>query len=326
MTHDPGLADESGRLAALHRLCVLDTCSEEQFDRITSLVKAVLDAPIAAVSLVDAERQWFKSIKGLDVSETPRSVSFCDHTIRSMSPMNIGDACLDGRFSDNPLVTGDPFIRAYLGAPLTMSDGYNVGALCVIDRQPRDFSGEQEALLAKFAGLVVDELELRQLADRDQLTGAMTRRAFLDRLGNLRRNEDRKAVLVLFDLDHFKFINDRFGHPAGDEVLASVAGVCKARLQRGDAFGRLGGEEFGLLITNTSLVDAFTRVEAIRAAISRLSFTASSALTVTASFGMVELDDHSPASTVAMADAALYSAKRAGRNQTRTTSEMLAAA
>lgn len=326
MTQDMGLADEPGRIAALHRLCVLDTCSEEQFDRITSLVKAVLDVPIAAVTLVDADRQWFKSIEGLDVSETPRSVSFCDHTIRSRAPMNIGDTFLDARFSDNPLVTGDPFIRAYLGAPLTMADGYNVGALCVIDRRPRAFSGEQEALLVKFAGLVVDELELRQLADRDQLTGAMTRRAFLDRLGNLRRNEDRKAVLVLFDLDHFKSINDRFGHPAGDEVLASVAGVCKARLQRGDAFGRIGGEEFGLLITNTCLIDAFSRVEAIRAAISRLGFAASTALTVTASFGMVELDDHSPASAVAMADAALYAAKRAGRNRTITTSEMLAAA
>lgn len=326
MRGDRRLTDEAGRIAALHRLCVLDTCSEEQFERITSLVRSVLDVPIAAVSLVDVDRQWFKSMQGLAIDQTPRSMSFCDHTIRTETPMNIADARLDERFRDNPLVTDEPCIRAYLGAPLTTADGYNVGALCAIDRRPRDFSADQAMLLSKFAGLVVDELELRQLADRDHLTGALTRRAFMERLGHLRRDDDQRAILTLFDLDHFKQVNDRFGHPAGDEVLAGIGQVCKARLQRGDAFGRLGGEEFGFLMTGVTLTEALAKVEAMRIAMSRLAFAASPDLRITASFGLVELDRQSPESALAMADAALYSAKKSGRNRIVTATELLAAA
>jgi diguanylate cyclase (GGDEF)-like protein len=326
MQRDFCLDDEPGRISALQRLCILDTCSEEQFDGITSLVTAVLDVPIAAVSLIDVDRQWFKSIKGISVTETPRSLSFCDHTIRGNRPLNIEDARLDTRFCHNELVTSEPFIRSYLGTPLTSSDGYNVGALCALDYQPRNFTTEQETILAKFARLVVDEFELRQLADYDQLTGALTRRAFIERLGKLRREDDQRAVLALFDLDHFKAVNDRFGHPAGDEVLSSVAHVCKSRLQRGDAFGRLGGEEFGLLLTGVSLAEAFTRIEAMRLAFSRLTFAASDELRITASFGLLDVGRQSPGSALAIADAALYSAKKSGRNRTLTAEELLLAA
>ncbi|UUR08916.1 sensor domain-containing diguanylate cyclase [Sphingomonas glaciei] len=320
------LSDEPGRIAALNRLCVLDTCREDQFDSITSLVGTVLNAPVAAVSLVDVNRQWFKSINGLAITETPRSLSFCDHTIRGGEPMNIADTRLDARFATNDLVTSEPFIRAYLGAPLTMNDGYNVGALCALDHRPRNFTSEQERILTKFARLVVDELELRHMADHDHLTGALTRRAFLERLGQLRREDDQRSVLAIFDLDHFKAVNDRFGHPVGDEVLSAVAQVCKSRLTRGDVFGRVGGEEFGLLLTEVSLVEAFTRIESMRVAIGRLSFAASEELTMTASFVLLELDEHSPSSAMAIADAALYSAKRSGRNQSVNAADLLVAA
>lgn len=326
MNSDDRFADEEGRLSALRRFCVLDTCNEEKFDRITSIVQTVLEVPIAAVSFIDNDRQWFKSAKGMSMSETPRSISFCDHAIRSASPLRITDALLDARFRDNLLVRTEPQIRVYLGAPLRTAEGYNVGALCAIDTRPRDFSAEQAQLLTKFAGLVVDELELRQLADRDHLTGAMTRRAFLNRLEMLRQSEDHVSALALFDLDHFKKINDTFGHPAGDQVLSNVAKVCQKNLRRGDCFGRLGGEEFGLLMTDLPMPDALRRVEAIRSEIARLSFEFSRQLKVTASFGLVGVDVKTSGVAIAVADAALYWAKKNGRNQVRTSSELLMAA
>lgn len=323
---DSKLLDEEGRLAALKRFCVLDSAPEHRFDKITSLVRNVLHVPIAAVSLVDKDRQWFKSIDGLDVTETPRSVSFCDHTIRIRSPLNIEDALIDERFMHNSLVTGAPHIRSYLGAPLKTADGYNVGALCAIDTRPRTFGAAEEALLSSFAALVVDELELRQIAERDHLTGTLTRRALMERLGSLRREEDKRSVLVLLDVDHFKSVNDRFGHPSGDEVLEKVASVCKRSLRRGEAIGRMGGEEFAILLTDVSLAQALSRADAMRLEITQLSFSFCENLVVTASFGLAELGEESPGAALAMADGGLYSAKRGGRNRCALASELTKAA
>src|SRR5690349_6483011 len=170
------LADEEGRLAALNRYEILDTPPEAPFEKITSLVQDVLQVPICAVSLVDREQQWFKSIQGLDTRRTPRSISFCTHTIRTDEALIVPDALHDPRFSANPLVLGEPHIRSYAGVPLQSPDGYNVGALCAIDVVPRTFSDAQLAILRSFATLVVDQLELRRIAVRDHLTGALTRR------------------------------------------------------------------------------------------------------------------------------------------------------
>jgi GAF domain-containing protein len=135
--------DEDERLDALGRLDLLDTPAEERFDRITRLARKVFDAPIALVSLVDAERQWFKSAQGLNVAQTPRETSFCGHAILQDRVFVVEDAARDGRFADNPLVTGDPRIRFYAGYPLRTASGHRVGTLCVIDRRPRD-PGEEE--------------------------------------------------------------------------------------------------------------------------------------------------------------------------------------
>ena len=178
---DSRLLDEPARLAALDRYGILDTPRAEPFDRITSLVRDVLGVPICAVSLVDRERQWFKSTQGIDVTETPRSMSFCSHTILDPGLLVVPNAIDDHRFTNNPLVTGAPHIRSYAGAPLRTPDGYNVGALCAIDTVPRDFSEAQLGILSSFAVLVVDELELRRVAETDHLTGALSRRGFLTR-------------------------------------------------------------------------------------------------------------------------------------------------
>jgi signal transduction histidine kinase len=154
--------NEQERLAALRRYRVLDTPPEEAFDRLITLARDIFDAPTALVSLVDADRQWFKACFGLDVSETGRDVSFCAHALLGDDPFVIPDTLEDERFTDNALVTGGPRFRFYAGAPLTTSDGVNLGTLCILDSKPRpDLSPEQKETLQRLAAIVMDELELR---------------------------------------------------------------------------------------------------------------------------------------------------------------------
>ena len=159
---------EVERLAALNRYAVLDSAPEASFDRFTTMASLMFDAPVALVSLLDEQRQWFKSCLGLAVAETHRSVAFCDHAIRQRGVMVVPDARQDARFAGNPLVTGDPFIRFYAGAPLITPDGLPLGTLCVIDKRPRaDFGARERALLATMAEAVVEELGRRlELAAR----------------------------------------------------------------------------------------------------------------------------------------------------------------
>ena len=154
-------ADESHRIEVLHSLHVLDTPPEERFDRITRVAQRLFDVPIALVSLVDSDRQWFKSCQGLSASETPRSISFCGHAILSPDTFVVANTLADPRFVDNPLVTGPPNIRFYAGHPLQAADGSLLGTLCIIDDKPRNFTPDMLALLADLAGCV--ERELNQL-------------------------------------------------------------------------------------------------------------------------------------------------------------------
>lgn len=152
--------DEGERLKALHDLGILDSPAEARFDRYTKQASALLDMPVALVSLVDADRQWFKSAHGLDLTQTPRDVSFCAHAILdSRSVLQVPDALDDHRFADNPAVVGDPRIRFYAGAPLELSDGSTVGTLCVVDYRPRFLDARQLGELSRLARLVADELE-----------------------------------------------------------------------------------------------------------------------------------------------------------------------
>ena len=150
--------NETLRLSALRRLQVLDTPDEERFDRITRVAARAFNAPIALVSLVDENRQWFKSCIGLPMRETPRSMSFCAHALLSAEPLVIPDALADERFADNPLVTGEPFIRFYAGQPLTTLEGLPVGTLCILDREPRTFTAADRAVLKDLARWAQDEL------------------------------------------------------------------------------------------------------------------------------------------------------------------------
>lgn len=153
--------DETMRLRALHSLQILDSPAEARFDRLTRLAQRIFDVPIALISLVDDNRQWFKSHAGLATSETPREISFCGHAILSDDAFIIEDATKDKRFADNPLVPNNPFIRFYAGRPLRHVDGSKLGTLCLIDPTPRTFSDDDIGALNDLAGLVESELAAR---------------------------------------------------------------------------------------------------------------------------------------------------------------------
>jgi len=150
--------DEGRRLDALHALGILDTPPEERFDRYTRIAAGLFDVPIAMVSLIDSDRQWFKSRYGLDITETPRDTAFCAHTILDGEVMQVTDALQDPRFADNPVVAGPPRVRFYAGAPLAAPDGSLVGSLCVVDSRPRELDQRQLILLRDLADLVQAEL------------------------------------------------------------------------------------------------------------------------------------------------------------------------
>ena len=190
---DLAQADEARRLAALRALDVLDTEPEAIFDRLTALAAQTFQTPVALVSLIDAERQWFKSCVGMDASETSRDVAFCDHTIRQARTMLIPDATADPRFRDNPLVTGEPYIRFYAGAPLTSPDGYRLGSFCVVDYRPRhDFGAAQCAQLEAMAAAVSSAMTLR----RDLKAYVAMERDLHDAHDRIRRHETELAFLV----------------------------------------------------------------------------------------------------------------------------------
>lgn len=317
---DTKLFDEPARLAALRSYEILDTPREAAFDRITSLVKTVLNVPIAIVSLIDSDRQWFKSCVGLDIDGTPRNISFCTHTIQSRSPLHVPDARLDPRFAENPLVLGPPHIGSYLGVPLATPEGYNLGSLCIIDTKPRDFDGAQVEVLKSFAALVMDELELRRIAAVDFLTGAASRRTFcleIERCMARFSRHQRPASLIAFDLDHFKKVNDTYGHAGGDAALRTVSATLGMLLRSTDTMGRLGGEEFGILLADTGAADAFETAERLRRAVEATEIPFETPFRVTASFGVVALRTEyaSADDWLGKADEALYDSKRNGRNQ-----------
>jgi two-component system cell cycle sensor histidine kinase/response regulator CckA len=160
----PTKNNEARRLKVLWQYDVLDTVPEEVFDDLTELAARICEAPIALISLIDEDRQWFKAKVGVTVNETSRDISFCAHAIKQTELFIIPDATQDLRFANNPLVTSDPKIRFYAGAPLITPDGYALGTLCVIDKVPRELRPEQRQALRVLARHVMMQLELRRHA------------------------------------------------------------------------------------------------------------------------------------------------------------------
>ena len=154
--------NEAGRVAALEKYAILDTDAEQSFDDLTLLASFICKTPIALISLVDEDRQWFKSRVGINASETSRDIAFCSTAILQSDVFVVPDALKDDRFRDNPLVVSDPHVRFYAGAPLINEDGYALGTLCVVDREPRELAPDQKEALKALSRLVLAQLEFRR--------------------------------------------------------------------------------------------------------------------------------------------------------------------
>jgi len=331
-------AAEERRVALVRRLGLLDTPPEERFDVFTRLAASVTGAPVSTISLIDEQRVWFKSSRGLPegVREVPRDIAACALMAETQDEMIvIPDATLDARVASSPLVTGDFGMRFYAGAPLRAPGGEVLGALCVIDRVPREPDPALLQTLADLARGVSSALrihEMTELALKDPLTGLANRRMFDEALaasvafGPERR--DRQAVgVLLLDLDRFKDLNDTLGHVGGDTVLREVGQRLAFALREKDVAARLGGDEFALLVTlpdgpgveiefreiGERLLDTLrqTPVEVEGYGVT-LRGSVGIAFATHRGAGSAPFD---PRALLNAADAALYNAKREGRDR-----------
>ncbi len=308
--------DEETRLNTLKSLDVLDTEPEERFDRLTRMSKRLFGVPIALVSLVDENRQWFKSCVGLDVSETPRDISFCGHAILGSDIFVIPDAAKDERFADNPLVVNEPKIRFYAGCPLKSHNGSKLGTLCIIDREPRNLSEEDLETLRDLASMVERELAAVQLATLDDLTRISNRRGFLS-LGqhtlNLSTRQDIPVSLAFIDLNNFKPINDDYGHAEGDKALIAFTEQMKSSFRETDLFARLGGDEFVVLFSNSSRESATDAMKRFSDSLEEFNQKANRGYNISFSYGIVEFDPekhHSIDALLNEGDSLMYECKK----------------
>ena len=254
--------NEAERLHALRALEILDTTHEERFDRVTRMAKRMFGVPISLVSLIDENRQWFKSAQGLEVTETPRTISFCGHAINNDGLFIIPNAIDDKRFCDNPLVTDDPNIRFYAGYPLKLRQGINIGTLCLIDSVPREMDEEDRLLLQDLGAMIEQEIQSVQMATLDELTMISNRRGFLllaDHTLKMCKRKNLKSSILVFDLNKFKPINDTYGHHEGDYVLKEFAMALLETFRECDVIGRWGGDEFVVFLTDTE-ADSVKRI------------------------------------------------------------------
>ncbi len=314
------LQDEFGRLCALTRYGLLDSAPDRRFDEITALVRRLFDVPVALVSLVDENRQWFLARDGLDLAETPRSFAFCGQTIRTRETLSVPDAATDARFCDNPLVLGPPHVRSYHGAPLETPAGYNIGALCILDTRPRSFDAERLALLRDLAGVVVRLVEGRQTSRLDRLTGTLGQSALMEvlnvEMARCHRTFTRSA-LCLLDVDDLGAINAACGTAAGDAVIRSVAGVCTSAQRVYDTLGRIGDNRFALILPAAAAEGANAAMDRIRRKIAALRIPEAPDLAFTVSTGTseVESDFMAPGDWLETSAAVLARAKALGKNR-----------
>lgn len=333
--------DEKERLASLKSLKILDTPINQYFEKITRITQALFKVPIVAISLVDDERQWFKSIIGIDVCETSREISFCGHAILQDDIFIINDALKDERFVDNPLVIDEPKIRFYAGFPVRSDSGYKIGTLCIIDRRPRKYSSKELSPLIDLASLVGEELrnhkqsyaqvsllkeldEVKRNSYIDNLTRAWNRGAIEGILFKqilLSKSHNEIFGVIFFDIDNFKRINDTYGHNVGDNVIRQTSKLALSCLRENDALGRWGGEEF-LIIINSSKPNVIKAVA--QRVLSKISNTSilveSEEINFTVSMGVMavsplEQGDLDSESVIEQVDKALYRAKQTGKNK-----------
>ena len=259
----PLAPDEAARQRALEQLQLLDTPAEQEFDDITLLASFICDTPIALISLVDKDRQWFKSRVGLDIPETPRDIALCAHAILGDDVFEVMDAAADERFKDNPVVTGDLHLRFYAGVPLKTSDAHNVGTLCVIDRQPRRLSESQRAALKALGRQIMRLVELRKATRmqaelrRKLASETALSRAIIEHAGAAIISTDLDASILTFNPAAEKMLGYDADEIVGKTSPVSMFHVPEEVARRGAELSERYGEEIsGLDIFLRPLRDA----------------------------------------------------------------------
>jgi diguanylate cyclase (GGDEF)-like protein len=332
------------KIANIPWLDLFYTPLEERFERITRIARRALHAPVAAISLLNEDKQWFKSAAGWGISELPRDQAICKLTVETNQIVMIGDTLADPRVAKLSIVSSAPRFRAYAGHPLLDEQGACIGTFCVLDLKPREFAPVDRQALTDLAALVQRELFSDQITNANvALTsklGLARREALMDPLTHLwnrrgasvllkaafSRADQRGSplALALLDLDNFKRINDTRGHQAGDEVLRRVASRLLSTVRGDDSICRLGGDEFLVLMADTDATIASRVAERIRQAItSTLIPTRDGAVSVSVSVGCTVREPRDTAAVDALlerADQALMQSKAAGRNRVQMTS------
>ncbi|MEO8245241.1 MAG: sensor domain-containing diguanylate cyclase [bacterium] len=312
------VADEDDRVAALQELDILEGPREPALDQIAKLAQLEFEAQHAGIMMIDATRATFVARANIRLKSMPRDEAFCNIAIQRSEPLVIRDMLMDPRFRTHPQVARG--LRSYVGIPLETRAGFNIGTLCVFGTEPLDFAQDKITKLQELAKLAMLCIELRRLAVQDHLTGCLNRRGFMAELDRHILHHDRAMAdlsLAFMDLDHFKQVNDLFGHPAGDLVLQEVAALAAKSSPGSDLVGRLGGEEFGILMPGVTEASAVAAMDRLRLAIEHIALPEFPALRVTASFGIASLGPAKAevAGLMAKVDAALYLAKANGRNR-----------
>ncbi len=340
MKQAPVAIDDDRRLVALRSYEIVGTPPEAAYDAIVRLVAELCGMPVALVTLVDETSLWVKSRVGHFPYVPERATSFCGHTVAESSDLFVvEDASEDLRFHDNPFVIGEPFIRCYASAPIVPSEGWALGALCVIDFVPRVVSEHDRLVLALGARAIaalLDEHRVTRRLDRaiaerrtlafaahhDALTKLPNRAYVIGLLdARLRQIDARPRVpfaVMFLDVDGFKAVNDTYGHVRGDEVLIAISKRL-ARIVRGsDVVARIGGDEFIVLVDHATdlmslsrLADRFVRAIAVPFHLGEIE------LAMTMSVGIVVATEKYDRveDLIAEADAAMFAAKAAGRNR-----------
>lgn len=333
----PVPSNEAERQQALDRLELLDTPADPYLDTLTRLAHDLFQVKMALITLVDRDRQWFKSRQGLDAAETPRSLSYCSQAVLYDEPLIVEDSQVDKRFAGSELARNTPDVRFYAGWPLHDADGMPLGTLCLADPKPRQFGHQDRFKLRDLAYLTEHYLHLlhcsQQASDLRDALSREQRKGMLDALTQLwnragllhflpleqtaAEHNQRRLGLIYCDLDHFKQVNDRYGHDGGDHVLRESARRMSAAVRPQDVVTRNGGEEFVILTQVHDERELLQIAERIRLAIASQPMQLENAeLEQTVSLGCTLLGaGESAMDALKRADQALYRAKHGGRNR-----------
>lgn len=331
------------KLARIPESSYFCTPIEERFERITRLARRALNTSVAAITFINADKQWFKSVAGWSVSELPNEQSFCVHTLEAGGLTVIEDTLQDARTEAHPLVASTPSFRFYAGVPLHDETSQAVGTFCVLDQKPRRFSRADRETLADLVAMTQRELVSERLRTvHSELTSKLSaarREAMMDpltRLWNRRgasvmiksaceeseRNRTPIAIALL-DLDNFKRVNDTYGHQVGDEVLRKAAGRLVHNVRATDVVCRLGGDEFLVLMADTDASIATRIAERVRRGVTETSIPTrhgSIPISVSAGYTVRQPGGESDGDRlVERADRGLLQAKTLGRNRVATT-------